>query len=89
MENIHNHNLQEEIDQFDCNDENDTDVSGFMLGDGFPGGGDFDDNIGSLFLSSKGDTIPDVLINIQSSLETLTKTLYKLTKVIETHLQKQ
>lgn len=62
-------------------------LEGFDLGgdDAADFDSDFDpmQALGQLLVTHDGDTIPDVLVGIRHSLETLTKVLHKISKNLE------
>ena len=76
-------------DPFEVPDEDsDGEIDGI---EGFGGGcdaasyGDFDpiQALGQLLVTHDGETVPDVLVGIKQSLDTLTKVLHKIGKTLE------
>ena len=73
--------------------EKDKDDDDFEAGEieGFDGGcdaasfGEFDpmQALGQLLVTHEGETIPDVLVGIKNSIDTLTKVLHKIGKTLE------
>lgn len=60
-------------------------IEGFDNGCDAASFGDFDpmQALGQLLVTHDGDTIPDVLVGIKQSLDTLTKVLHKMSKTLE------
>lgn len=61
-------------------------IEGFDMGcDAASFGDDFDplQAIGQLLVTQEGETIPDVLVGIRRSLDTLTKVLHRISKQYE------
>lgn len=78
----------DEIDDITMDSGNDEEIEGFDFEDGardLESFGDFDpiQSLGQLLVTQDGDTIPDVLRDIKTSLDTLTKVLHKISKSID------
>lgn len=87
-----NNAVDEDIsdDRFDGDDhfgeeDNDDAVEAFDEGCDAASFGDFDpmQALGQILVTHEGETIPDVLVGIRTSLDTLTKVIHKLSKTLE------
>lgn len=75
------------IDELDImqHDDDDGDLEGFDLDDHGDEFAEFDplSALGQMLVTADGETIPEVLVRIQKTLDTLTKVLHKIAKSME------